>query len=196
VREASTLIDALHTAMDRARGFTDESGVLGYGVAHLRDADGNTKLILPFHNLITDAGDAYIARKIAAGIGPAAGVAPTAANGMKLGTSQTSPAKNGSGAVLGGYLTGANVAFSASYPQVVSLGASLGTNVLYRGVFGAGVGTSQTIREIALVNDQSTNGPGTAATTYARALFTSTIPKDAGDSLTVDWAWKTLGTAG
>ena len=192
--ESSGTRDALQVAMGRGREMLEHIGVVGFGVAHLVDAHGRTKQLVPFHNLLTDAGDLYIATKTLVGIAPAAIAAPTPANGMKLGTSATNPSKAGAGAVLSGYLTGTNVAFAATYPQVVNLGSGLGVNALYRTVFAAGVGTSASIREVALVTDQATNTLGTAAATLARALFASPIDKAALDTLTVDWAWKTLGT--
>lgn len=183
--------DALHAAHDAARGLAlDGVGLVGYGVAHLMDGDGRTKQLVPFHNLITDSGDLYIAGKIIAAIAPASASAPTAANGMKLGTASTAATKTDAG--LGTYLTASNVAFDASYPQTANLGAGLGVNAVYKTTWAAGVATSATINEVAIVNDQATNADSTAANTYSHAILT-TVNKTSTDSLAITWNWKALG---
>lgn len=184
-------LDALHAAFAAARALTaDGMGMVGYGVAELVDGDGRLKQLVPFHNLITDAGDLYVAGKVITAIAPASPSAPTAANGMKLGTASTAATKTDAG--LGTYLTASNVAFDASYPQTANLGAGLGVNAVYKTTWVAGVATSATINEVAIVNDQATNADSTAANTYSRAVLT-TVNKTASDSLAVTWNWKALG---
>ena len=191
ITPADERLDALHAAFDAARGLVpDGIGMVGYGVAELRDGDGRIKQLVPFHNLITDAGDLYIAGKIITAIAPASPAAPTAANGMKLGTASTAATKTDAG--LGTYLTASNVAFDATYPQTANLGAGLGVNAVYRSTWAAGVATSATINEVAIVNDQATNADSSAANTYSRAVLT-TVNKTASDSLAVTWNWKALG---
>jgi hypothetical protein len=183
--------DALHAAFDAARGLTADSvGMVGYGVAELVDGDGKTKMLVPFHNLITDAGDLYYAGKAIAGIAPASPSAPTAANGMKLGTTATAATKVDAGLIA--YLSASNVAFDATYPQTANLGTTLGVNAVYRTTWAAGVATSATINEVAIVNDQASNADSTAANTYSRAVLT-TVNKTASDSLAVTWNHKFLG---
>jgi hypothetical protein len=185
--------DALHSAFDAARLLTpDGVGLVGYGVAELRDGDGRIKQLIPFHNLITDAGDAYVAAKMIQGIAPAAPAAPTAANGMKLGTGATAVAKSGAGGALVTYLTASNLAFDATYPQTANLGAGLGVNAVYRTTWAAGVATNGAITEVAIVNDQASNATSSAANTYSRALISS-VNKGASDSLAITWNWKALG---
>jgi hypothetical protein len=191
IAPADERLDALHAAHDAARGLVpDGMGIVGYGVAELRDGDGRIKQLVPFHNLITDAGDLYIAGKIIAAIAPASPAAPTAANGMKLGTASTAASKTDAG--LATYLTASNVAFDATYPQTANLGSTLGVNAVYRTTWGAGVATSATINEVAIVNDQASNADSSAANTYSRAVLT-TVNKTASDSLAVTWNWKALG---
>lgn len=191
IAPAHERLDALHAALDAARALTpDGMGMVGYGVAELLDGDGRLKQLVPFHNLITDAGDLYIAGKIIAAIAPASPSAPTAANGMKLGTASTAATKADAG--LATYLTASNVAFDATYPQTANLGAGLGVNAVYRTTWAAGVATSATINEVAIVNDQATNADSTAANTYSRAVLT-TVNKTASDSLAITWNWKALG---
>lgn len=191
IAPADERIDALHEALAAARALTpDGMGMVGYGVAELTDGDGRRKQLVPFHNLITDAGDLYIAGKIIAAIAPASPSAPTAANGMKLGTASTAATKTDAG--LGTYLTASNVAFDATYPQTANLGAGLGVNAVYRTTWAAGVATSATINEVAIVNDQATNADTSAANTYSRAVLT-TVNKTASDSLAITWNWKALG---
>jgi hypothetical protein len=191
IAPADEWLDALHAAHDAARGLVPEGlGIVGYGVAHLMDGDGKTKQLTPFRNLITDAGDLYIAGKIITAISPAAPSAPTAANGMKLGTASTAATKTDAG--LGTYLTASNVVFDASYPQTANLGSTLGVNAVYKTTWAAGVATSATINEVAIVNDQATNADTTAANTYSHAVIT-TVNKTASDSLAITWNWKALG---
>jgi len=145
---------------------------------------------VPFHNLITDAGDLYIAGKVIAAIAPASPAAPTAANGMKLGTANTAATKTDAG--LATYLTASNVAFDASYPQTANLGTTLGVNAVYKTTWPAGTATSSSIQEVAIVNDQASNADSSAANTYSRAVLTL-VNKTASDSLAVTWNWKALG---
>jgi hypothetical protein len=193
IAPADERLDALHAALDEARALRpDGVGMVGYGIAELLDGDGRLKLIVPFGNLITDAGDAYIAAKTIVGIAPASPSAPTAANGMKLGTGATAVAKSGAGGALVTYLTASNVAFDASYPQTANLGAGLGVNAVYKTTWAAGVATNSAITEVAIVNDQASNLTSSAANTYSRAL-PSSINKGASDSLAITWNWKSLG---
>lgn len=183
--------DAFKAALDAALALKpDGLGLVGYGVAELFDGDGTRIRLIPFHNLITDAGDLYIAGKIITAIAPASPSAPTAANGMKLGTASTAASKTDAG--LATYLSGSNVAFDSSYPQTANLGSTLGVNAVYKTTWPAGTATSSTINEVAIVNDQGTNADSTAANTYSRAVLT-TVNKTASDSLAVTWNWKCLG---
>jgi hypothetical protein len=168
--------------------------VVGYGEAVLIDTrTGVVRQRVPFRNLITDAGDLYIAQKIITGIAPANPAAPTALTGMKLGTGATAVAKSGAGAALVTYLTGSNVVFDATYPQTQDLGAGLGENAVYRCTWAAGVATNAAITEVVAVNDAATNATSTAPNTASRALFGTAINKTATDSLAVTWTWKSLG---
>lgn len=184
--------DAFEIAMERARGFGDSAGVVGYGVIELRGADGELKRCEPFANLITDAGDLYIAGKVITSIAPASPSAPTAMSGMKLGTGTTAVAKSGAGGALVTYLSGSNLAFDATYPQTSNLGAGLGVNAVYKTTWGAGVATSSAITEAVIVNDAGTNATSTAANTASRIVFTA-INKGASDTLAITWNHKFLG---
>lgn len=190
ITPADERLDAFHAALDAARALADGVGIVGYGVAELFDGDGKRKKLIPFHNLITDAGDLYIAGKIITAIAPASPSAPTAANGMKLGTGSTGATKTDIG--LATYLTGSNAAFDASYPQTANLGSTLGVNAVYKTTWAAGTATSSTINEVAIVNDSATNADSTAANTYSRAVLT-TVNKTSTDSLAVTYNWKALG---
>lgn len=172
---------------------TDDAGLTGFGVALLVDEHGHLKQVTTFDNLITDAGDLYIAQKMIALIAPANPASPTAMTGMKLGTGATAASKSGAGAALVTYLTASNVAFDATYPQSANLGAGLGVNAVYRCTWAAGIATNGAITEIVMVNDSGTNATSTAGNTAARALFASAINKTATDSLVVTWNHKALG---
>lgn len=193
IAPADQRLDALHAAYDAARSLVpDGLGLVGYGIAELIDGDGRLKLVVPFHNLITDAGDLYVAGKMITAIAPASASAPTAATGMKLGTGTTAVAKSGAGGALVTYLTASNAAFDTSYPQTANLGAGLGVNAVYKTTWAAGTATSSTINEVVIVNDSSTNATSTAANTYSRAVIT-TVNKTSSDSLAVTWNHKALG---
>jgi len=186
-------------------GYQDDTiGNIGYGIGELfidPDYDKPREfwkpdLVVPFHNLITDVGDLYIAGKIITAISPANASAPTAANGMKLGTGgATAVAKNSTGSWIatGGYITGSNIVFDATFPATVNLGAGLGVNAQYKTTWGAGVATA-TISEAAIVNDQATNAGHTDGTkTYSRVAFTG-VPKGAPDTFAITWNHKSLGS--
>jgi hypothetical protein len=184
--------DCLHAAHDLALDRYDGAGLVGYGVVELVDGDGKRKSLTPFTNLITDAGDLYYAGKAIVGIAPASPSAPTAVNGMKLGTGTTAVAKSGAGGALVTYLSGSNVAFDATFPATSNLGAGLGVNAVYKTTWAAGVATNSAITEAVIVNDQATNATTTAANTIARAIITTTN-KGASDTLAITWNHKLLG---
>lgn len=168
------------------------AGIHGVFKAELFDEFGNLKEVREGENLITDAGDGYYAAKAIAGIGPANPAAPTAANGMKLGTGTTAAAKSGAGGALVTYLTASNLPFDTSWPVVVNLGAGLGQVGEYKTTWGAGVATNAALTEAVIVNDQATNATSTAANTYHRIVFTA-INKLAADTLVITWRAKFLG---
>lgn len=188
-------VEAMAAAWEMARALTgDRLGLVGFGVAHLLDGDGRTKQLVPFANLITTAGDQYYAKKGIVGISPANPSAPTAANGMKLGTSSTAAAKSSTGAAIVTYITGSNVVFDSTFPSAAAVaGTDTGWNATYKTTWPAGTATNSTINEVAIVNDQTNNSDGsTAANTYSRAVIT-TVNKTASDSLAVTWNHKFLG---
>lgn len=170
-------------------------GRMGYGMAVLLDPDGGRIDAIPFANLITDAGDLYSAQCLIRGVGPANPGAPSPGvpNGMKLGTGTTTVAKNGAGGALVTYKTASNVAFDASYALTTNLGATLGVNSVFKTTWGAAVATDAALAEVAIVNDQATNATSSAANTYSRSVFSSTINKGAADTLAVTWAWLSKG---
>lgn len=182
---------ARRAAFDQAidKGLT---GMVGFGVLEHRDERARLIDAVPFANLITDAGDAYYAGKMIVGIAPAAPAAPTPVSGMKLGTGTTAVAKAGAGGALVTYLAGSNVAFDATYPQNVNLGAGLGNNAVYKTTFGAGVATSAALTEAVIVTDAGTNATSALAATIARLVF-SAINKGASDTLAITWNHKQLG---
>lgn len=164
----------------------------GVAILHLFDDRGRLKVEEVVRNLITDAGDLYYASKAIVGISPANPSAPTAVNGMKLGTGTTAVAKSGAGGALVTYLSGSNVAFDSTYPSTSNLGAGIGVTGVYKTTWAAGVATNTAITEAAIVNDQATNATTTAANTISRIVFTA-INKGASDTLAITWSHKFLG---
>jgi hypothetical protein len=190
--EAPVTRDAFSLTMERCREHSDGLGIVGFWDLELRDEDGHIKDQQSGHNLITDAGDLYIASKVIVGTGPANPSAPTVMNGMKLGTGSTAVAKNGAGSSLVTYLSASNVAFDATYAQTSNLGAGLGVTSVFKTTWGAGVATNSAITEAAIVNDQATNATTSAANTGSRIVFTA-VNKGASDTLAITWSWKFLG---
>lgn len=188
--------DAWACALESAKGLADGGGIVGYGVAELIGPQGRAKLLVPFANLITDAGDLYYATKAVVSISPANGTAPTAVTGMKLGTSTTAAAKASTGGALVAYITGSNAVFDTTggpYPTVVNLGAGLGVNAVYKTTWAAGTATNATINEVVIVNDAGTNATTSVANTISRAVLSSTVNKTASDTLAITWNHKFLG---
>lgn len=176
------------------RNESDElSIVTGRVVLLFTGADGKIKHRRVAKNLITDAGDLYHVKRIAAGVLPAGGADVTKVTGMKLGTGTTTASKAGAGAALVSYVTGSNVALDAGFPTTQNLGSGLGCTVTYQTTFVAGVGTNAALTEVVLVNDSSTDLTSSAANTISRVVFAST-PKAATDQLTISWAHKQLGS--
>lgn len=164
----------------------------GIALVELFDKDGNLLSSEEIHNLVTDNGDEYYAKKAIVGIAPANAAAPTAATGMKLGTGVTAAAKTGAGAALGTYISGSNAAFDSSYPTTEDLGAGLGWNAVYRCTWAEGDSTNSAITEAVIVTDSSTDATSSEANTYARITFTE-VNKTASDSLVITWKHKFLG---
>lgn len=169
-----------------------KAGLPGVFKAELYGPDGELKQVEFGENLITDAGDGYYAAMAIALVTPAAPAQPTKATGMKLGTGTTAAAKSGAGGALVTYLTVSNLAFDATWPVVVNLGAGLGQVGEYKTTWGAGVATNAALTEAVIVNDAGTNATSTAANTYHRIVFTA-INKLAADTLVITWRAKFLG---
>lgn len=190
-------MDLLTRAWDEAQGkaerFRERIGIVGFGVVELFDRRGNLVVARPFANLVTDAGDQYIAKKVIVGTGPASPSAPTVASGMKLGTGTSAAAKSSTGASLGGYISGSNLAFDSGYAQSEDLGAGNGYNAVFKSTWGAGVATNSAITEAVIANDAGSNANSSAANVYARTVF-SAINKGASDTLAITWKWKALGS--
>jgi hypothetical protein len=187
MRRDTEFLDALHAAHDLTKKH-DGLGIVGFGVAELRDGDGQRKLLQPFSNLITDAGDLYYATKAIVGISPSATAAPTAVSGMQVGTGTTAVAKSSTGAAIVTFTAGQ--AFDSTYPKVANLGAGLGVNAVYLTTYGAGVATA-TIAEATIVTGTVT-AAAAASATIARVTFTG-IAKGANDTLAFTWNHKFLG---
>lgn len=171
----------------------DDGNASGYVVLEVHGPDGALKARVAAKNLITDAGDLYHVKRIAAGVVPSTPADVTKVTGMKLGTGTTAASKNGTGAALGAYVTGSNKAFDTGSPTTENLGAGLGCTVTYTCTFGPGVGTSTGLTEVVICTDAGTDATSTAANTIARLVFPST-PKQAADTVTVSWAHKQLGS--
>ena len=194
--DQNAMRDSFHLAMSRGREFTDDfkGGIVGFGFLELFGPTGEKKLHLPFHNLITDAGDLYYASMAIALVNPAAPAQPTKVTGMKLGTGSTAEAKAGAGGALVTYEAGSNNLFDATFPSTTNLGAGLGVTAVYKTSWAAGDVTETALREAVIVNDAATDATSTAANTISRVVFAA-VDKQAGDALAITWSHKFLGAA-
>jgi hypothetical protein len=164
--------------------------IVGYGVAHLLDAAGNSKLAVPFANTITDTGDTYYATRGAAGVNSNGVSQPTLATGMQIGAGSTAVNKAaGTGITLGSYLYGQ--VFDATYPSVTAIGTNLGTQVTYKATYAAGNGTGA-VTESTIVNGTVTTSALAASAILSRTVFAA-ITKGAADTLAITWSHKFLG---
>lgn len=191
--ESTHMRDELAASLDRARAMHGDVALRGWGEAVLTGPDGQVRHRQPFVNLITDKGDEYYAKMGAALVGTPNAAQPTKVTGMKLGTGTTAAAKSGAASYIGTYISGSNQAFDSSYPQTSAVGTDVGWYITYRAVWAAGDSTNAAIAEVVVCNDSATDDGGSAAECISRAVFTSTINKAAGDTLTVTWNHKFLG---
>lgn len=172
------------------------AGAVGFGVVHLLDGDGRTKQLVPFSNIVTDAGDQYIATSVIQGVLPVnlAVRSKAVPTGMKLGSGSTAIAKGaGTGLVLTTYITGSNNPFDAGFPTEAAVGSNVGWNTRFQTSWLAGDVTAASITEVVTANDAGTDATSALGNTYSRALI-SAVNKTAADSLVVDWRWKHLGS--
>ena len=108
------------------------------------------------------------------------------------GTGVTAAAKTGAGAAIVTYVAASQKALDATYPQSSLSGSS--RRIQYVTTWGAGVATATAIAEAVITNETPiTNVAGTAANTIARALLSSTVNKEAGDTLVLTWNHDLLG---
>lgn len=168
-------------------------GILGWGWAELFDENGLSKLVVPFANIVTTAGDQYYAKMGMALVGTPNQAQPTKVTGMKLGTGSTAVAKSGAGAALVTYTSGSNVAFNTSFPTAASKGGDTGWRIAYKGDWAAGVATATGLNEVVIVTDSGTNATSAAADTISRALLSPVVNKGASDTLAVTWNHDFLG---
>lgn len=179
-------LDAMSVAAGYGRQALDTAWGSGLVVVELFDEHGDLKQLVQVKNLITQVGDqVYMER----GSGAATPNAPT---GMRLGTGTTAVAKTGAGAAIVTYVTGSQKAFDST-PASALNGAA--RRITYVVTWPAGTATATGIAEVVITNESPlTNVAGAAANTTARALLSSVVNKEAGDSLVVTWTHDFQGT--
>lgn len=158
----------------------DAEPIAGRVQWELRGPDGSLKASGEAQNVITDIGDQRYAEAGAGVAGP-----PVAPTGMKLGTTGTAAAKNGTGAALIAYLPNSNQAIgtpTSAKPATVRV-------ITYTATFAAGKATSASpILEAALVNDTiATDATSTAPNTLSRVILNGIGSKGATDTLAITW---------
>ncbi len=149
------------------------------------------KLHLVVPNLVTQVGDQAYGDALAGLHANATVTDPTPPAAMFLGTTATTPTKTGAAAAIIAYITGSNKTFEVTYPQSSLNGTS--RRISWQCIWAAGVATNAAIAEVAMAT-VSTNAAPSAANTVARSVFSPTIDKQAGDTLTVTWHHDLLGS--
>ncbi len=177
--------DILAQAAEFNRMDAERFGILGHGLAVVRNRLGRITQEVEFANLVTQVGDQYYGER-AAGLGGA----PAVTTGMQLGTGTTAPAKTGAGAAIVTLVAASLVAIGT--PSSSLQGSS--RRIQYVTTWAAGVATATGIAEVALVNQSTgTQTVAPAANTISRALLSPTVNKGASDTLTVTWNHDLLG---
>ena len=172
----------------RPRMKAEKARVMGWVEVRLTAPDGRLKYHEIGRNLVTDHGDEHIGERIALD-------AQDIVTGMRLGD-QAGPAaasKSGTGAALQAYVTGSNEDLDG-----VAVGSDLGGGVGWRQAhvctWVAGDITNAALTETVLTDETPlTDVAGVVGDTVARFIFSSSIDKQAGDSLEVTWNLDVLG---
>lgn len=184
--EKNQIRDSVGAVMTRGRGVTEKNIFSGNVEVVVRGADGAVKYSECGNNLVTDYGDDMLAtRTILDSV--------EIVTGMKLGTGATAAAKSGAGASIVTYISGSNEALDAVAGEATK-GAGLGWRTTYVCTWIAGDVTNAAIAEVVLTNETPlTDVTSATGDTVARYVFSSTIDKQAGDSLEVTWNIDFLG---
>ncbi len=176
------------TSKDWDRNQTEKLVIGGNVEVMLFGVDGRVKYHEVGENLVTDAGDENLAKRLATGD------TEEIATGMKLGTGVTAAAKAGAGGALVTYESGSQEALDTSPPATSDKGAGAGYRVTYICTWIAGDVTETALAEVVLSHETPiTDVTDTLADTIARFVFGATIDKQAGDSLVVTWNVDFLG---
>ncbi len=169
------------------KGVVESASIRGEVIAILRGPDGYIKQVEFGSNLVTDNGDEEIATRIFSD-------AEDIVTGMRLGNdSVTAAAKAGAGGNIVTYITGSQEALD-SVATFTDKGAGLGGRATHICTWVAGDITDADIEETVLTSETPiTDVAGALANVVARFIFSSTIDKQAGDSLEVTWHLDVLG---
>ena len=185
--DGARLLDSIEQLAEFGRIDSERFGILGSGLAVVRNELGVVTQEIEFDNLVTQVGDQYYGER-------AAGIAspPAQVTGMQLGTGTTAPAKTGAGAAIVTLVAASLVAISGGFPTSTIPGSA--RRIQWQTLWSAGTATATGIAEVALVNQSTgTQTVAPAAATIARALLSPTVNKGASDTLTVTWNHDLLG---
>lgn len=173
----------LQVKVGTKRSAPDAVGMRGEVISELFGPDGRLKDCQVTHNIVTEQGDFLAAEAIF--------TAAYSAWGMKLGTATTTASKTGAGSfqATGDYISGSAQALDDSTPKA---GATADI-AQFRNQWAAGEATNATINRVSITENTTDAGEADATATYAIAVFSSTIDKQAGDTLTVTWNVTYLG---
>lgn len=187
VTDSVTAVLGKATGKEWNRSRNEKMAVGGNVEVVLTGPDGTIKYHEIGENLVTDAGDENLAKRLATG--------DTAeiATGMKLGTGTTTASKSGAGSLLVTYESGSQEALDTSPPATSDLGGGSGYRVTYICTWVAGDVVESALTEVILSHQTPiTDVTDIAADVIARFVF-GAIDKQAGDSLVVTWNLDFLG---
>ncbi len=184
--EKMQITDQVLVEMHRVREVEEKVGLKGIVTVELFGPDGELKYYERARNLITDYGDDMIATRMFDD-------AIEIVTGMKLGTGATAAAKNGAGATLVTWLTTSNEALDATATEATK-GAGSGWRTTFVCTWVAGDITNAALAEVVLTNETPlTSADSAVGDVIARFVFSSTIDKQAADTLVVTWQVDILG---
>lgn len=171
------MVDDVVAQLGYGRGPNDRCGIRGHVIAELFGPDGKLKQREETHNLVTDIGDIYFAKR-------AYSTESLATFYMKTASDNVIAAKSGSGSyIVSNYNEHSVAAMVTNWPA-----AGATNNVAqFKSTWAADADHAYTVRRVALTINSDNNADEAAADCYAMSVFSADIVKTAADTLTITW---------
>jgi hypothetical protein len=195
--DLSGIGDAMQCALDMARDELGGAfGIVGWGVAELRDGDGQIKQLVPFSNLVTDVGDSFYTSRAILALGSTTNIVSSTNASPIVVTATAHGLAAGDKVVVASHTTNTN----ANGTWVIGTVAANTLSLL--GSTGNGVGgATGTVQGLAVpqasgmkLGTGSTavakNGAGAALVTYttgSQQAFDATFPSAATKGAGAGW---------